>query len=147
MRSGRRVPVRFLDFGIWETFFVPLDPAGPCRARSQTVLLDRARFQNSSPRSSSHAGDVPHSSSIREEFAQIDFLCDFLHRVVRKLERDINLDTDVIGLFLSKDGELGTELKKVPFRHFLIEFLRKEVDNVLCTVTNGKKCDVLSEIK
>ena len=59
VRSGRRVPVPFLDFGIWETFFVPVDPASPCRTRSQTVLLDRARFQNSSSRSSSHAGDVP----------------------------------------------------------------------------------------
>ena len=42
-------------------------------------LGDRARFQNSSSRSSFHAGVVPHSSSIREEFAQIDYLCDFLH--------------------------------------------------------------------
>ena len=76
-REPIALPFRFLDFGIWETFSVPVDPASPCRARSQTVLRDRARFQNSSSRSSSHAGVVPHSSSIREEFALIDHLFDF----------------------------------------------------------------------
>ena len=76
---GRRVPVWFLNFGTWGTFFVPVDPASPRRARSQTVFLDRALFQNSSSRSSSHARVVPHASSICEEFAQIDYLCDFLH--------------------------------------------------------------------
>ena len=39
-------PSETVKFGtVWETFFVPVDPASPCRARSQTVLLNRARFQ------------------------------------------------------------------------------------------------------
>ena len=108
-------------------------------------LSTSSAISNSSSRSSSHAGVVPHSSSIREEFAQIDYLCDFLHRctgrnasntleaitpsaepsipitVVPTLERDFNLETDVICLFLSKEGELLTESKKVQFRHLLIE--------------------------
>ena len=34
-------PSETVKFGtIWETFFVPVDPASPCRARSQTVLLN-----------------------------------------------------------------------------------------------------------
>ena len=40
----------------------------------------------------------------------------------------INLETNVICLFLSKDGELRTEYRRVQFRHFLIEFFRQAPD-------------------
>ena len=56
---------------IWETFFVPMDPASPCRARSQTVLLNRARFQIVLRDRALMPGVVPHSSSTDEEFFQI----------------------------------------------------------------------------
>ena len=49
----------------------------------------------------------------------------------------INLDADVICLFLSKDCELRTECGEVQFRYFLIELLRQEVDIVFVGLKAG----------
>ena len=48
--------------------------------------------------------------------------------VVSTFERAFNLDADVIFLLLSKDWTVSTppSERKVQFRHFLIELLRKE---------------------
>ena len=57
-----------------------LCPGGPRLSRSSSIANSSSRsssISNSSSRSSSHAGVVPHSSSIREEFDQIDYHCDF----------------------------------------------------------------------
>ena len=51
--------------------------------------------------------------------------------VVLTLESPIKLETFLICVFLSKEGELRTECRDVQFRYFLIELLRKEVDFVL----------------
>ena len=51
--------------------------------------------------------------------------------VVPTLESAFKLETFLICVFLSKDGELRTECRDVQFRYFLIELLREEVDLVL----------------
>ena len=51
--------------------------------------------------------------------------------VVLTLEKAINLDTCIIDLGLSKNGELHIERRKVQFRHFFNELLRAEVDIIL----------------
>ena len=93
VHSGRRVPVWFLDFGIGETFFVPVDPASPCRARSQTVLLDRAQFQivlrdRALMPGSSRTRARPAKSSPRSTTSAI-----FLHRCAESKTR-MNLESE-----------------------------------------------------
>ena len=44
----------------------------------------------------------------------------------------LNLDTYLICLFLSKDGELRTKCRKVQFRHFLIELFQHDVKPAAC---------------
>ena len=55
--------------------------------------------------------------------------------MVLDLERDFNLNTDVIWLFLRKDCESRPECRKVQFRDFLIEVLWPEVDIETSTIT------------
>ena len=50
--------------------------------------------------------------------------------VVPTLESPINLETFLICVFLSKDGERGIECRKVYFCHFLVEQFRQEVNTV-----------------
>ena len=71
--------------------------------------------------------------------------------VVPTLDEASNLNTYRNCLFLSKDGELRTECRKVQFRHFLIDLLRHKVDLVLVglkqhdhTVTNGEDETIFS---
>ena len=47
--------------------------------------------------------------------------------VVPTLESACKLETFLICVFLSKDGDLRTESRDVQFRYFLIELLREEV--------------------
>ena len=51
--------------------------------------------------------------------------------VVPTLESAFKLETCLICVFLSKDGELRTECRDVQFRYFFIELLQEEVDLVL----------------
>ena len=51
--------------------------------------------------------------------------------VVLTLESAFKLETFLIRVFLSKDGELRTECRDMQFRYFLIELLQEEVDLVL----------------
>ena len=57
--------------------------------------------------------------------------------VVPTLESVFKLETFLICVFLSKDGELRIECRDVQFRYFLIELLQEEVDLVLagCGIT------------